>query len=61
MNSDPVIRTLNRMMNDQTVPHKWRTEAQVIKKHIEMQDDEIAKIRDDISHWNNPDDDKPAA
>lgn len=61
MNSDSVIRTLNRMMNDQVVPHRHRTELVNVIQHIRMQDQEIAKIRDDVSHWSNPDDTPPAA
>lgn len=61
MNSDAVIKTINRMMNDQLVPHRHRQELANIKRHIEMQDAEIAKIREDVSHWSDPDDDKPAA
>ena len=61
MNSDSVLKTLNRMQNDQRIPHDFRREIPVIIRHIKMQDDEINKIRDDISHWEDPDGDPPTA
>ena len=61
MNSDPILRELNRMANDQTLKHQYRMIVQQTMQHIRMQDDEINKIRDDISDWRDPDGDPPAA
>jgi hypothetical protein len=55
MNSDVIIRQLNRLANDQQVGHANRQIAQQAIQHIKLQDEEINKIRDDVSQWEDPD------
>lgn len=59
MNSDNILRNLNRLVNDQTLTHNQRNIASLAMQHIRRQDDDIAKIREDVSHWRDPDDDTP--
>lgn len=61
MNSDPILRELNRIANDQTVKHMYRNTIVAAMNHIRHQDAEIDKIRDDVSQWEDPDGNPPPA
>jgi hypothetical protein len=62
MNSDAILRELNRLTNDQTLTHQQRMIASQAMTHIRMQDKDLAKVREDVSQWRAPDgDDTPPA
>ena len=61
MNSDPVLRELRRLANDQRLTHTQRQIAVQAIQHIRLQDDELQKLRDDVSEWEDPDGNPPAA
>jgi hypothetical protein len=54
MNSDNIYRLLNRMLNDQLMPHRHRRDLQTVVQHIRHQDREISELKEDITDVNLP-------
>ena len=59
MNSNTVLKLLNRLVNDRSLSGSQRSVIQQTMQHIKLQDQELDKIREDVSNWRNPDDDTP--
>jgi len=51
MNSDDIIRRLNRMVNDPKLSPKLRNEIAEAIRHIKKQDDEMLELKEDITDW----------
>ena len=56
MNSDAILRELNRLANDNTLTSRQRSIITQAMAHIRKQDDDVSEIRDDISKWRVPKD-----
>ena len=54
MNSDAILQQLNRLMNNQLLTGAHRNIILAAIQHIRKQDEEINKIRDDVSNWQMP-------
>lgn len=61
MNSDAILRELNRLVNSRNLTGQQRNIVTHTIQHVRLQDEEINKIRRDITGWEDPDDDPPAA
>jgi hypothetical protein len=59
MNSDNILKLLNRLANSRSLSGSQRSVIQQAMQHIKLQDQGLDKIREDVSHWRNPDDDAP--
>jgi hypothetical protein len=49
MNSDDIIRRLNRLLNDKQLAGRTRAEVWQIIRHVKKQDEEMAKLRNDVT------------
>ena len=52
MNSDNIIRQLNRMITEPRIAPRWRAELSQVVAHIKLQDREIAELKEDITTTN---------
>jgi len=48
MNSDEKLRQLNRLVNDRELSHRSRNIIHSTIQHIQMQDQELLKFKEDI-------------
>jgi hypothetical protein len=54
MNSDAILRELNRLVNDRTLNTRQRSIVEQAVQHIRLQDDENHGLKDDITDMNIP-------
>ncbi len=54
MNSDAILRELNRLVNDRTLTTRQRSIVEQAMQHIRLQDDENRGLKDDITDMNIP-------
>ena len=56
MNSDAILRELNRLANDTTLTSRQRSIITQTMQHIRKQDEDVEELRDDVSKWRVPKD-----
>ncbi len=56
MNSDAILKALNRLVNSRELTAQQRNIAQQAMNHIRKQDAEQAELREDVSKWRVPGD-----
>ncbi len=57
MNSFEILKRLNRLVNDREIPIKARETIRSAIQHIEINDREIFKLREDITNVEFDDED----